>query len=100
MLAPSARGPIDAVDALVRVDVSIRVDGPAADDWQLYRGPEGWQLTGDLATAPTTVVAIPGDIAWRLFTKGIERAALDRRVAIGGESSLAQPVLAAVAIVG
>lgn len=80
--------------------VNIRVDGPAADDWQLYRGPEGWQVSGGLATTPATVVAIPGDIAWRLFTKGIERADLNRRVTIAGDPSLAQPALAAVAIVG
>jgi len=80
--------------------VSIRVDGPADDDWQLHRGPEGWQLSGGLATTPTTVVAIPGDVARRLFTKGIERAALNRRVAIAGDPSVAQPALAAVAIVG
>jgi uncharacterized protein (TIGR03083 family) len=80
--------------------VSIRVDGHAADDWQLYRTPDGWLLSGDLTVTPHTVVTIPSDIAWRLFTKGIERTELERRVAVVGDPSLAQPALGAVAIVG
>lgn len=80
--------------------VSIRVDGHAADDWQLFRGPDRWLLSGGLTTIPTTVVGIPGDIAWRVFTKGIDRVELERRVAIAGDPSLAQHALTAVAIVG
>lgn len=80
--------------------VSIRVDGHAADDWQLFRGPGRWLLSGGLTTVPTTVVAIPSDIAWRVFTKGIDRVELERRVAIAGDPLLAQHALTAVAIVG
>ncbi|MBM3770830.1 MAG: hypothetical protein FJW27_05995 [Acidimicrobiia bacterium] len=77
------------VDAPLGTLISVRVDGPAADDWQLYRALEGWLLTGGLTITPDTVVTIPGDVAWRLFTKGIARAQRERRVAISGDSSLA-----------
>lgn len=80
--------------------VSIRVDGDAADEWQLYRGRNHWLIAGGLATPPNAEIAVPGDIAWRLFTKGIEPAELRRRVVVAGDGSLARHVFDAVAIVG
>lgn len=47
------------VDAPLGTLISVRVDGPAADDWQLYRALEGWLLTGGLTITPDTVVTIP-----------------------------------------
>ncbi|MBM3736266.1 MAG: maleylpyruvate isomerase family mycothiol-dependent enzyme [Acidobacteria bacterium] len=88
------------VDAPLGTIVSLRVDGPAYDDWQLYRSPDGWLLTGGLDSQPNTAVTVPGDIAWRMFTKGIERSELERRVVIDGDRSLGRPALDAVAIVG
>lgn len=80
--------------------VSIRVDGPAADDWQLYRAPEAWLLTAGLGLTPNAVVTVPGEIAWRMFTKGIEWPELERRVSVAGDRLLGLPALQAVAIVG
>lgn len=80
--------------------IRVSVDGPAADDWQLLRAPTGWLLTAGLDGEPSAAVRIPGDIAWRMFTKGIERAALERQVAIEGDRRLVENVLRAVAIVG
>lgn len=80
--------------------VSVRVDGDAADDWQLVRSQGGWVLTGGLDVAPAAVVSIPADIAWRVFTKGTEPAEAERRIAIRGDRALAAPALTATAIVG
>lgn len=88
------------VDAPSGALLSVRVDGPAADDWQLYRSPDAWLLTAGLTTTPNVVVTVPGDIAWRMFTKGVERPELERRVAIVGDRALALNALDAVAIVG
>ena len=88
------------VDAPPGTLVSIRIDGPAADDWQLYRSPEAWLLIASLTLTPNAVVTVPGDIAWRMFTKGIERPELERRVTLDGDRRLGLPALQAVAIVG
>lgn len=80
--------------------VSVRVDGDAADDWQLYRTPDRWVLTGGLPNPPAAVATIPGDIAWRVFTKGIERAEIERRAIVEGDRALVSYALGATAIVG
>lgn len=80
--------------------VSVRIDGEAGDDWQLWRDGGRWMLTGGLSAPPAATVAIPGEIAWRMFTKGITRPDLERRVIVAGDAALAAPALDAVAIVG
>lgn len=80
--------------------VSIRVDSPAADDWQLYRASDAWLLTANLTQMPNAVVSLPGAVAWRMFTKGIERSELERWVTVDGDRSLGPPALQAIAIVG
>jgi hypothetical protein len=42
---------------------------------------------------------IPQEIAWRIFTKGIDRNAALSQVKISGDSSLAMPVLGMISIV-
>ena len=88
------------VEAETGTLISVRVDGPAADDWQLVRLADGWILTGGLEDTPAATAHVPGEIAWRVFTKGIDAAALAARVRIDGEAFLIGPALSAVAIVG
>lgn len=80
--------------------LTVQVDGDAGDDWQLHRAADGWMLTGGLTNPPNAVLSLPGDIAWRVFTKGIARDAVDRLVAVSGDRALAFHALGAVAIVG
>lgn len=88
------------VPAVVDTVVSVRVDGEAEDDWQLYRTRDRWLLTSGLTTHPAATITIPGAIAWRVFTKGIDRAEAEQHVVIDGDRALASHVLGAVAIVG
>lgn len=80
--------------------VSVRVDGDAADDWQLIREGDAWTLTAGLDATPAATVAIPADIAWRVFTKGLASEEAARRITVTGDAALAAPALRAVAIVG
>lgn len=88
------------VAAVVDTVVSVRVDGDAGDEWQLYRTRDRWMLTSGLTTHPAATITIPGAIAWRVFTKGIDRGEAERLVRIEGDRTLASRVLGAVAIVG
>lgn len=62
--------------------------------WYLYRVKGGWQLvTGVDELAANTEVKIDGQIAWRLFTKGLSASEVSPYIAIKGDQSLGTPVL-------
>lgn len=80
--------------------LDVRVTGPAGDLWQLHRGDEGWRLGRGLAGPAAATVTIPGEVAWRLFTKALTRAEAEQAVTVDGDRALGGHVLRAVAIVG
>ncbi|MEZ0487827.1 maleylpyruvate isomerase N-terminal domain-containing protein [Fibrella aquatica] len=62
--------------------------------WYLYRAATDWQLVTDIADQqPVTDVSIDGQLAWRLFTKGLTDAEAASSVTIEGDQSLGNPVL-------
>jgi uncharacterized protein (TIGR03083 family) len=79
--------------------VTVEVTGECGGAWHLYRDA-AW-LLADRATGVTAAsVAIPQDIAWRLFTKGIARDAARERIRFAGDAALGTHVLDMLAIVG
>jgi uncharacterized protein (TIGR03083 family) len=79
--------------------IQVEVRGDCGGRWFLARAKNGWQLLRDPATAPISHVIIPQEIAWRIFTKGIDREAAHAQVQIEGNRSLAEKVLELTAIV-
>ena len=75
------------------------VSGECGGIWYLYRAEEVWQLieapTGEAASETT----IPQEIAWRIFTKGIDRQSALAQVKVSGDASLGLHVLGMVSIV-
>ena len=75
------------------------VSGECGGIWYLYRADEVWQLieapTGEAASETT----IPQEIAWRIFTKGIDRQSALAQVKVSGDASLGLHVLGMVSIV-
>ena len=82
--------------ALLRVDIA----GDCGGTWLLLREPDRWQLVAASQSAPACRVSIPQEIAWRVFTKGIDRSAAEAQSTVEGDRRLAEPVLSLVAIVG
>jgi uncharacterized protein (TIGR03083 family) len=78
----------------------IQVAGDCGGHWCLLRSASGWAFTNELPSAIAAGVVIPQEIAWRLFTKGIDREAARSQLTIQGDAALAQHVLHLVAIVG
>jgi uncharacterized protein (TIGR03083 family) len=58
-----------ATGALAQFDIT----GDCGGTWYLFREAEGWKLSADPARERLTHVSIPQEIAWRIFTKGIDR---------------------------
>lgn len=87
------------ISAAAGTAVRITVSGECGGSWNLLRGDIAWMLTEreqDHSKAETT---IPQDIAWRIFTKGIDRATAQSQVKITGDAVLALHVLSMVSIV-
>jgi uncharacterized protein (TIGR03083 family) len=80
---------------LLRVDIA----GHCGGTWQLLREPDRWRLVAASPIAPACRVSIPQEIAWRIFTKGIDRTAAEAQARVEGDRQLAEPMLTMVAIV-
>jgi uncharacterized protein (TIGR03083 family) len=78
----------------------VEVAGACGGQWFLTRGAAGWALikraTGDFASR----VTIPQELAWRLFTKGVDRDLARARIRIEGGRELGERVLKLTAIIG
>jgi len=90
------------VDAAEGARVSIAVEGEGGGAWMVARRADTWLLDdGTGASGPfAATVAIPADLAWRLFTKGLPHDAGAHHCQVSGDLELAGAVLAARAIVG
>lgn len=88
-------------DIVASVDTTVQftVTGEAAESWYVIRGADGWRLYADTDIAPTTVVTMPDDSAWRLFTKGIDSETAKQRTTLTGNQELGEILLKTVAII-
>jgi uncharacterized protein (TIGR03083 family) len=82
--------------ARLRFDIS----GECGGTWLLFRDVNSWRLEERALGPPTSRVTIPQEIAWRVFTKGIDRQAAAALVRVDGDQDLGIHVLGMRAIVG
>jgi len=75
------------------------VPGECGGTWYLHRDAESWKLVGSSVGEKTSETIIPPDIAWRVFTKGIDRASATAQVQVIGDRELGLHVLGMVTIV-
>jgi len=87
------------VSAARGTTISIKVSGECGGSWHLYREEASWVLTENDYGQVAAEAIIPQEIAWRIFTKGIDRESVLSEVRISGDRTLALPVLGMVSIV-
>jgi uncharacterized protein (TIGR03083 family) len=80
--------------------VRFEISGEAGGVWFLHRQENTWSLAPESTTDPAIDVVLPQDIAWRLFTKGIDDRNARARAVIAGDATLAAPLFATIAIIG
>jgi uncharacterized protein (TIGR03083 family) len=80
-------------------EVRLEISGEAGGVWFLLRD-EQWNLRLKSSTEPAAEVVLPQDMAWRLFTKGIDPDAARARAVIRGDAGLVSPIFATTAIIG
>jgi len=65
----------------------------------LSKGAMGWQLVKDSDGEFASRVTIPPQLAWRVFTKGVDRESARAQIQIEGHRDLEEKVLQLTAIV-
>jgi uncharacterized protein (TIGR03083 family) len=87
------------VAAPTGTSILVEIAGDCGGNWLLSRKPAGWRF----APAPEGEVAahvrIPQELAWRIFTKGVEPRVARSQVEITGDRDLGERVLQLTAIV-
>jgi uncharacterized protein (TIGR03083 family) len=79
--------------------VQISVSGECGGNWYLCRAGETWQLLKEPFGEKVSETTIPQEIAWRIFTKGIDRESALSQVKVTGDTKLGQHVLGMISIV-
>jgi hypothetical protein len=88
------------VDAPVGTTILVEISGECGGQWFLSRQAAEWILVKEFAGDLASRVTIPQAVAWRVFTKGIDRDSARAQVAVAGHRDLAEQVLHLTAIVG
>jgi hypothetical protein len=79
--------------------VQINVSGECGGGWYLSRAEKAWQLTEETLGDKLSETTIPQEIAWRIFTKGIDRESALPQVKISGDTKLGLHALQVISIV-
>jgi len=74
------------------------VDGDAGGEWFLVKTGGEWQLSLEAEHKPDAEVRIPQEVAWRVFTKGIDRATASSQSAISGDRTLGEHLFGVLAV--
>jgi uncharacterized protein (TIGR03083 family) len=89
-----------SVDAEEETKLVVEIAGDCGGSWVLSKATSGWQIAEAETTDWSSRITIPQAIAWRVFTKGIDREAAHHESVLEGEKSLGEAVLGLTAIVG
>jgi uncharacterized protein (TIGR03083 family) len=79
--------------------ILVEISGECGGTWILSRGPAGWALANDCKGEIAAQVTVPQDLAWRVFTRGIDRDSAKSRIEIRGNRDLAERIVDLTAVV-
>jgi hypothetical protein len=68
--------------------LQFAVAGEAGGDWFLLKTQNGWTLQNQTAANSDAKTTIPQEIAWRIFTKGINKETAKSQCKIEGDKNL------------
>jgi hypothetical protein len=86
------------VDAPEGALLRVTVTGEAGGSWDLLRRENAWQLGTGSERAPDAEAAIPQEITWGLFTRGIGKDEARPLLRVEGVPDLGWPVLQLLAV--
>jgi uncharacterized protein (TIGR03083 family) len=80
--------------------LSVEISGECGGQWFLSREKGKWELVKETSAEFAARVTIPQEIAWRVFTKGIDRDPAREQIEVEGDPNLGNRVLELTSIVG
>jgi uncharacterized protein (TIGR03083 family) len=80
--------------------IALEISGECGGLWVLSKGETDWSFLREPPPSFESRVTIPEGIAWRVFTKGIDRKSARAQMEIDGDPRLADGILGYTAIVG
>ena len=78
--------------------VQLSIGGDASSVWCITRSESKWILEAKVVADPACEVVLDGDVAWRLWTKGLPANDAPSRIEIHGDAQLAAPLLSMTGI--
>jgi uncharacterized protein (TIGR03083 family) len=81
-------------------NILVEVSGECGGVWVLSKEIDAWRFLNRIPEKIACKVTLPQAIAWRVFTKGIDRDSVRARVEVEGDQDLADTTLGLTAIVG
>jgi uncharacterized protein (TIGR03083 family) len=88
------------VHAPVGTVLLLEISGDCGGQWFLSKGSTRWSFVSQSPGKLAARVTIPQELAWRVFTKGVDPASAPLQIRIEGNRALGEKVLGLTAIVG
>jgi uncharacterized protein (TIGR03083 family) len=88
------------LDSAVGTTLQLDITGDCGGRWLLSKNDSGWAFASTSGTQPAARAVIPQQIAWRVFTKGIDRKEARALSSIEGDTTLGERIFHLTAIVG
>ena len=104
--APEPLPPIFTADLFPKLEAKpgplaqFNIAGECGGSRYLFRESKTWKLMVSPAGEKISETAIPQEIAWRIFTKGISREEARQQVSVSGDAEIGLHVLDMISIVG
>ncbi|MHC1784342.1 MAG: maleylpyruvate isomerase N-terminal domain-containing protein [Anaerolineaceae bacterium] len=89
----------EAVNSAENTSVSVSITGDAGGRWSVLRENGAWNLYTGVPENPTAELIVDQDIAWRLFTRGIDQDTALKQVTFKGDQTLARKVMDMISII-
>jgi uncharacterized protein (TIGR03083 family) len=93
---PHAYRSVDAEDGIT---LTLMIEGDSGGSWSIRREAESWRLYAGRADRPDAAVRIDEDVAWRLFTRGMDWKAAEDSVTFSGDRQLADGISNVISII-
>ncbi len=93
---PRAFEDVRAVDG---TSVTLDVPGDAGGQWSVRREGDGWRLYQGAPARPEARVTLDADVAWRLFTRGLDPESACEQITFARDRKLGGKLLDMVSII-